>query len=211
MIDLFIKGIIIGLSISVPLGPIGMLCIQRTINRGSKYGFVTGLGATTSDLVYALVTMFFLHFIIGFIEGNQVWIKVLVSAVIIAFGYTIYRSNPSAQPLLKEKAKQPSMLTDFMSAFGLTLTNPLIVLVLIALFARLEYFTPETTFWGYLFGLFCILLGATIWWTFLTFTVGRFRKKITRRWLKVINHVSGGVIVLIGVIGLLVTLFKTFW
>lgn len=210
MIDLLIKGIIIGLSISVPLGPIGMLCVHRTIHRGPKYGFITGIGATSSDLVYALVTIFFLQFIIGFIEGNQVWIQILVSAIIIIFGYTIYRNNPSAQPLPKEKSRQSSMLTDFVSSFGLTLTNPLIVLVLIALFARLEYFTPETTFWGYLFGLFFILLGATIWWSLLTFTVGRFRKKITRRWLKIINHLSGGVIMLIGAIGLFVTLIKEF-
>ena len=65
LIDTVVKGIVIGLSISVPLGPIGMLCIQRTLNRGRKFGFITGLGATTSDLLYAVITLFFLSFVMN--------------------------------------------------------------------------------------------------------------------------------------------------
>ena len=86
MLELAIKGIIIGLCISVPLGPIGMLCVQRTLTRGRAHGIVTGLGATTSDLVYTFVTLFFLRFVIGFIEAHQVVFQFTGAIVVVLFG-----------------------------------------------------------------------------------------------------------------------------
>ena len=86
MIEIIIKGIIIGLFISIPLGPIGMLCIQRTLNRGRKYGIATGLGATTSDLIYTMITLFFVSFVVDLIEQQRFIIELGGSIILIAFG-----------------------------------------------------------------------------------------------------------------------------
>ena len=86
MLDIIIKGVIIGLFISIPLGPIGMLCIQRTLNRGRKYGIATGLGATTSDLIYTFITLFFLTIVIDIVEQNRTLIQISGSVILIGFG-----------------------------------------------------------------------------------------------------------------------------
>ena len=207
LIETLIKGIIIGLSISVPLGPIGMLCIQRTLNHGRKYGFITGLGATTSDLLYSVVTLFFLSFVIGFIDEYRFILQLIGSLIIIGFGVWIFSSNPVSQPRPDEKYEH-SLFTDYVTTFGLTLSNPLILFVLIALFARFDFVTPETTVWVMIAGLISVLIGASLWWNLLTYFVNHFRNKFNIRGLKLINQITGIVILLIGGVGIFVSLFK---
>ena len=207
LIETLIKGIIIGLSISVPLGPIGMLCIQRTLNHGRKYGFITGLGATTSDLLYSVVTLFFLSFVIGFIDEYRFILQLIGSLIIIGFGVWIFSRNPVSQPRPDEKYEH-SLFTDYVTSFGLTLSNPLILFVLIALFARFDFVTPETTVWVMIAGLISVLIGASLWWNLLTYFVNHFRNKFNIRGLKLINQITGIVILLIGGVGIFVSLFK---
>ena len=207
LIETLIKGIIIGLSISVPLGPIGMLCIQRTLNHGRKYGFITGLGATTSDLLYSVVTLFFLSFVIGFIDEYRFILQLIGSLIIIGFGVWIFSSNPVSQPR-PDEIYEHSLFTDYVTSFGLTLSNPLILFVLIALFARFDFVTPETTVWVMIAGLISVLIGASLWWNLLTYFVNHFRNKFNIRGLKLINQITAIVIVLIGGVGIFVSLFK---
>ena len=205
MLEIIIKGIIIGLFISIPLGPIGMLCIQRTLNRGRKYGIATGLGATTSDLFYTLVTLFFLSFVIEIVEQNRALIQISGSIILIAFGYIIYKSHPSRQPRPNEKSKH-SLLSDYFSSFGLTITNPLVLFVLIALFARFEFLNNAQHIWEYLLATLSILSGALLWWSTLTFLVSRFRSKLNIRGLKLINLITGAIIIVIGLAGIIISL-----
>jgi len=207
MLDIIIKGILIGLCISVPLGPIGMLTIQRTLNRGKKYGIATGLGATTSDLVYTIITLFFLSFVLGFIDKNRFVIELVGSFVVAIFGWYIYKSNPATQPKPNEPIKH-SIIKDYITSFGLTFSNPLVLFVLIALFARFAFISQNTTLFITIIGILSILGGALLWWNLLTFLVNRFKNKLKMRELKLINHVTGIVIILIGCVGLILTLFK---
>ncbi len=202
MFEIFIKGILIGLSISVPLGPIGMLCIQRTLNRGKNHGFVTGIGATTSDIVYAIITMFFLNFVLDIVEQHRLVIQIVGSIIIVIFGLWIYRSNPIAQPLPNEKKEEESSLfSDYFTSFGLTLSNPLILFVLIALFARIDFIDVETPISLHIFGLLSIVVGASVWWIFLTTLASKLRHRFNVRGLKIINRVTGAIIMIIGLIG----------
>ena len=203
LVDIFIKGIIIGLATSVPLGPIGMLAIQRTLNRGLKHGLFTGLGGTVSDIVYSVIILFFLSFVIDTIEVHRHAIQIIGSVIIIFFGLWIFRSNPIAQPLPHEKPVEHSLLNDFVSSFGLTLSNPLIIFVLIALFSHLNFETAETSVTGQVLGLTAIFTGSISWWIFLTTFVNRFRTRFNIRGLKIINRVTGSVIMSLG-------LFSTF-
>lgn len=207
MIEIIIKGIIIGLFISVPLGPIGMLCIQRTLNRGRRYGIATGLGATVSDLVYTIITLFFLSFVIDIIEHNRFIIQLIGSIILIGFGLFIFRSHPSTQPKPNEAAKH-SLFGDFISSFGLTFSNPLVLFVLIALFARFEFITNKSTLLLSICGILSILGGALLWWAVLTFLVSRFKSKLNMRGLKIINQITGLIIILIGCVGVILSLLK---
>jgi threonine/homoserine/homoserine lactone efflux protein len=207
MLEIIIKGVLIGLCISVPLGPIGMLTIQRTLNRGQKHGVATGLGATTSDLIYTIITLFFLSFVLDFIEDHRFIIELVGSLVVAFFGWYIYQSNPATQPKPNETAKH-SLFGDFMSSLGLTLSNPFILFVLIALFARFQFIGNKTTLFVSICGILSILGGALLWWNLLTFLVSRFKNKLNMRELKLINQITGIIILLIGSIGLILTLLK---
>ena len=207
MLEIVIKGILIGLCISVPLGPIGMLCIQRTFNRGPKYGMITGLGATVSDLIYTIITLFFLSFVIDFIEIHKFAIQLTGSILVGVFGYYIFKSNPMTQPKTNE-TKTHSLFGDFMSAFGLTFSNPLILFVLIALFARFEFISTSTTLFVSICGIIAIMTGALIWWGLITYIITHFKNKLNMRELKIINQVTGIIIILIGCVGLGLSLIK---
>jgi len=207
MLEIILKGVLIGLCISVPLGPIGMLTIQRTLTRGQRYGIVTGLGATTSDLVYTIITLFFLSFVLDFIEQHRFIIQLTGSLVVSVFGYYIYRSNPSTQPKPNEPVRH-SLLGDFFSSFALTFSNPLVLFVLIALFARFEFIGNKTTLWVSFVGISSILGGALLWWGMLTFLVSRFKNKLNMRELKIINQITGIIIILIGCVGFILSIIK---
>ena len=207
MIEIIIKGILIGLCISVPLGPIGMLTIQRTLNRGQKYGIATGLGATTSDLIYTIITLFFLSFVLDFIEEHRFIIQLAGSLVVAIFGLYIFRSNPATQPKPNETFKH-SLFGDFMTSFGLTLSNPLVLFVLIALFARFEFIGNKTTLLVSVIGISSILGGAILWWSLLTFLVNKFKNKLNMRELKIINQIIGLVIIGIGFVGFILSIMK---
>ena len=94
MIAIILTGFLIGILVSAPMGPVGMLCIQRTLNKGRWHGFVTGLGATLSDVIYAALTVTGMGFVIPFVEDNQTPLQLIGSLVIGIFGYYIDRSNP---------------------------------------------------------------------------------------------------------------------
>ncbi|MDD3321102.1 MAG: LysE family transporter [Paludibacter sp.] len=207
MLEIIIKGILIGLCISVPLGPIGMLTIQRTLNRGQKFGIATGLGATFSDLVYTVITLFFLSFVIDFIELHRFVIQIMGSVVVGIFGFFIYNSHPSTQPKPNETQKH-SLFSDFVTSFGLTFSNPLVLFVLIALFARFEFISSTSTLPVAVCGILSILGGALIWWNLLTFLVSRFKNRLNMRELKIINQITGFIIIFIGFIGLFLSLIK---
>ena len=173
--ELILKGVLIGLFISVPMGPIGMLCIQRTLNRGRKYGVVTGLGASTSDVIYLIVALFFVGFVLDFLTHYQQLIQLLVSTIVIAFGWFIFRSNPSTQPLPHQRSEQ-SLFRDYLSSLMLTLSNPLILFVLIALIARFEFLNEHTTILNHIIGIGSVVAGALLWWNILTLLVSRFNR-----------------------------------
>ncbi len=204
MLDTIYKGVLVGLFVSIPLGPIGMLCIQRTLNRGQRYGIATGFGATASDLLYTIVSLFFLSFVLDLIEQYKFVIQISGSAILIIFGYFIFNSHPSAQPKPHE-SKQFSLFGDFITSFGLTLSNPLVLFVLIALFAKFEFITNESTFLEIAIGIGSILLGALMWWSVLTLLVSKFRQKLNINGLRTINKVTGIVIIGIGIIGLVLS------
>jgi threonine/homoserine/homoserine lactone efflux protein len=207
MFDIIIKGLTVGLFISVPVGPIAVLCIQRTLNRGKYHGFVTGLGAAASDLLYATITTFCLSFVLDFIHDNQFFIEIIGAIIMFLFGLFLFRTNP-VNKLSENALKKESYFQDFITSFALTITNPLIIFLFIAVFARFSFIEPETTKFETLIGLFSVLIGASVWWFSLTSLVNVFRSKFNLRGLSFINKISGSILIAIAILGFIYSIIK---
>ena len=209
MIAIILTGFLIGILVSAPMGPVGMLCIQRTLNKGRWHGFVTGLGATLSDVIYAALTVTGMGFVIPFVEDNQAPLQLIGSLVIGIFGYYIYRSNP-VKGLKKRKEKKLSYTQDFVTAFLLTFSNILIVLLYIGLFARFNFVHSEHSGWQLLLGLSSVGVGAIAWWFGITYLIAKLKKWFNIRGIWVLNRAVGSVIILLSLLGILSVLFVSF-
>lgn len=210
MLGLISKGIIIGILVSAPMGPIGMLCIQRTLNKGRWHGFITGLGAALSDVIYAALTCLGMGVVVNFVEANQAPLQLAGSVVLGIFGYYIYQSNP-VKNLKKQREKKLSFTQDFITAFLLTFSNVLIVLLYIGLFARFGFVLPEYSFAMLLGGIVCIGLGAVMWWFGITYIVAKLKKWFNVRGIWLLNRVVGTVILFLAVAGVLSVLFTSYF
>ncbi len=209
MIDHFINiissGFLIGVLISAPMGPIGMLCIQRTLNKGRWSGFFTGIGAGISDLIYCLLTGFCLSFIEGFIDRNQIMLQIIGSIVLIGFGVYLFRKNP-ARSLKPPTELSNNYWSDLVTGFLLTFSNPLILFFIVGLFARFNFMLPEFQYYHYLAGYSSIITGALVWWYVITFFVNKVRSHFNVRSLWLINRIIALLLIGMAAAGLFIGL-----
>lgn len=206
-LELFFRGIIIGIVATIPsLGPVGVLCIQRTISKNQKSGFFSGLGAATADTLFAAVAFFSLTLVTTFIERNSMWIKVIGGVTIIILGAVIFFKNAVVQ-IRRNRAGKSSLWQDFISVFLITLANPTYILVFVALFATFGLSSDIGEFNGaaMLVGVFA---GAAGWWFLLTFVVNLFRKKFRPRHLVWMNRIAGALIIVLGAATILSTVIN---
>lgn len=201
MIDTIIKGWIIGVLISAPLGPIGILCIQRTLNKGRTMGLITGLGAATSDFVYGLLTGLCLTAVMGFIETHQATIQIGGSIVLLGFGYYLFTQNPTRN-IKNLEVERESKLQYYATAFLLTLSNPFILFLYIALFAQFGFTIREKGLLEIAVSYLSIVIGALSWWSLITFLIDKLRSQFNLRSLRIINKIIGGVVIIMSVVGL---------
>ncbi len=205
----FIKGIMVGLLASIPLGPIGVICIQRTINKGRISGLFSGFGAATADTIFAAIAGFSLTFIISYIEEQRIIFQAIGGVVITVLGIKIFYTNPIKQ-IRRHKRKKNRLLNDYLYVFALTLTNPLAIFLFVALFALMGVVTDNTTLQHSLVTTSGVFIGASLWWYILTTIVHTFRDKFRLKQLWWINKISGATIFILGlsaVVGLLHFLF----
>lgn len=199
---IIIRGLAIGILISAPMGPIGMLCIQRTLDKGQLPAFFTGVGAALSDIFYCLLTGLGLSFITDFIETHQILLKIIGSLVIIAFGVYLIKKNPS-RALKKPTEQNNTYWSDIVSGFFLTLSNPLILFFIIGLFARFNFMLPEFIYYHYIVGYLSIFIGALSWWFTITFAVNKVRAHFNIRSMKIVNRVIAILLIVMAIIGLI--------
>ncbi len=203
-VELFIKGLLIGLFASIPLGPIGVICIQRTLNKGKISGFVSGLGAASADTFFAAIAGFSLTIIIAFIEEKREIFQLVGGVVVALLGVKIFYTNPVAQ-LRRHKRKKKGLLEDFLSVFLVTVTNPLAIFLFIALFASFGVVSEETNWEHSLIVLSGVATGATLWWYILTTLVNYYRAQFRLKQLWWINKTSGAVIFILGALAIIGT------
>lgn len=202
-------GFAIGILISAPMGPIGMLCIQRTLNKGRWPAFYTGIGAALSDIIYCLLTGLGISFVTDFIESNQIILQVLGGLVLIAFGVHLFRKNPSR--ILKPASETDNNFwSNFVTGFLLTFSNPLILFFIIGLFARFNFIQQEYLTYHYIAGYLSIFIGALTWWYIVTLFVNSVRNHFNVRSMWIINRIIGSVLIGMAILGFFWT-FKDYF
>ncbi len=194
---ILVKGVAIGIAVSAPMGPIGVLCVQKTVNKGRKIGFLSGLGAAAADSVYAIIAAFGLGFMQKFFTDNQFVLQVVGVVVLMFLGLKIFFTNPVTQIRKQAKRKYPGIFEDFISVFFLTLSNPLTILFFGASIAALGIFDAEHTIISQLVIVAGVFIGAAIWWFSITSIVNLFRHKFRLKQLWWMNKISGGIIVVL--------------
>lgn len=207
ILDLIIKGVIVGVVVSAPLGPVGVLCIQRTLNKGRWYGFVTGLGAALSDIIYALITGYGMSFVVDFIENqqNMFYLQLIGSVMLLVFGIYTFRSNP-VNIIRPVSANKGTLIHNFVTAFFVTLSNPLIIFLFIGLFARFSFVLPEARIYEQGVGYLAIVGGALLWWFVITWLVNKLRSQFDLRGIWILNRIIGVVVMIFSVVGVVYTL-----
>lgn len=195
------RGVAIGVIISAPMGPVGILCVQRTLEKGRRTGFYTGVGAAVSDMFYCLITGFGLSLIEEFLKANQNIIQVVGSVVMAVFGVYLFRSNP-ARKLKKPGLIRNSRSRDMLQGFLFTFSNPLIIFLIIGLFARFNFLLPEISFHQYVVGYIFIAVGALIWWWLVSFFIDKVRTHFNLRSMWLINKITGSIIIIFAMVGI---------
>jgi threonine/homoserine/homoserine lactone efflux protein len=196
----FLRGLLIGFSIAAVVGPIGLLCISRTLQRGFLYGFITGLGAATADATYGSIAAFGLTLISSFLVSQQTWIRLIGGLFLLYLGIKTILAKPAEQAA---KAGGNSFLGAYISTLLLTLTNPLTILSFAAIFAGLGVgVVSRSNFSAALVvgGVFC---GSGVWWLLLSGGVGLLREKLTAGWLVWINRCAGIALLIFGIIAVI--------
>ena len=204
-LSFFIRGLLIGLSIAATVGPMSILCIQRTLNRGQLYGSVSGLGIATADGVYGSIAAFGLTLITNFLIQEQIWIRLIGGLFLMYLGIKTILSKPPEKAAVLN-AKTNSYLGAYTSTFLLTLTNPLTILSFAAIFAGIGVGSASKSFFSAIAVVLGVFSGSTLWWIILTSSISLLRKKMNSHWLLWINRISGAIITLFGLVALLTLL-----
>lgn len=198
-----------GLLVSVPLGPVGIMCIQRTINRGLKSGVFSGLGAASADLFYALIAGFGLSYIINFIEARQTIIQFIGAIIIVAISFKIFYTNPAVQ-LRKQRNKKGKPLEEIISIFVVTLSNPAVFFAFLAMFAAFNVINNSAGHLGTITTIIGIFAGSMLWWYVLSAVINHFRTKIRLKNLWWLNKIMGIIVFICGIIALIDVIIRFF-
>ena len=209
-VNLVFKGILIGIIASAPMGPVGILCIQRTLNKGRWYGFVTGVGAAISDIIYAMITGLGMSVVVDMINDTQyqLLLQILGSLMLLMFGIYSYRSNPTKNMHISGNHKG-TLVHNGVTAFFVTFSNPLIIFLFMGLFAQFSFVVPNHPLEMCL-GFLSIPFGALIWWYGLTWLIDKVRGIFDNNGILLINKIIGSVVILFSVIVLFGTIFNLY-
>lgn len=199
------KGILLGFAVTIPVGPIGLLCIDRSLRHGKLSGFATGMGAALADTLYGFIATIGMSHVMGFLLGHQQFFKIFGGIVLMFVAFKLFRSPP---PVLIERAPGQSrpLFRLFIESFLLTLSNPMTILSFMAVYAGLGIIAKaEFEIASVLLGVF---LAATIWWLSLSCLTFILRSKLSLKYVATFSKASSLVIALLGFSALIQGLFQ---
>lgn len=210
LMELALKGILIGIIASAPMGPVGVLTIQRTLNKGRWYGMVTGLGAAFSDIIYALITGLGMSFVMDLItsDTNKFWLQLFGSVLLLVFGVYCFVSDPTKN-IHKSGKQKGTLVHNGVTGFIVTFSNPLIIFLFMACFAQFAFVVPNRPV-EMTFGYMCLFFGALLWWYGLTWLIDIVREKFSNDGILIINRVIGSVVIVFSLVMLIGTVFNLY-
>ena len=207
MLESILKGIIVGAGASIPLGPIGILCIQKTLSKGRASGYLTGAGASVADSFYAMLAILSLAVVKSFISHNQPIVMLVGGSIVAVIGLKIFLTNPIKQIRMRISGEK-RLFGDFITSFIMTITNPGALFLLLGLFAFANMNVDEHSSMSViLMAVTGVFIGANLWWFTLCTSINIFRNKLRLRQLMLINRISGAIIMVIG----LFSIVKSLW
>jgi threonine/homoserine/homoserine lactone efflux protein len=194
LIETLAKGIVVGIVIALPVGPVGLLCVRRTMFEGIAFGLLSGLGAALADTVFGIIAGFGLTFIRDWILGYQDVLGAAGGLFLVYAGFKALRLAPAGEP---EPLAGEALIGAFASAFALTITNPITILAFAAIFAKVGL-DQDATFGSIALLVAGVFAGSALWWLGLTVGVSQVRRRAHHTTLWWLNHVSGAILVLSG-------------
>jgi len=196
LLAFFLKGVLVGIVIAVPVGPVGVMCVRRTILDGKLAGFVSGLGAATADAVFGIIAGFGLTAVSDLLIDYQHWLRVAGGCYLLYIGGRAFAAEPPGE--LESESDAESLLGDFASTFALAVINPITVLAFIGIFAAIGLSGSQATFGRASILVLGVWCGSLLWWLGLSLGVGRVRDSIEPRHLAWISRGSGAILFLSG-------------
>jgi threonine/homoserine/homoserine lactone efflux protein len=203
--SLFLEGIVVGFLMATPVGPIAVLCIQRTLNQGKIHGMVSGLGAATADAVYSFIAAFGLTFISNFLVKEQMWLRLGGGIFLCYMGLKVFRAKPVQRAA---SGNNISYIGNYVSAFFLTLANPATFLAFAAIFVGLGLVSAAGHYVSAGLLIAGVFIGSGLWWCTLSGATGIFLKKLGYGKLALLNKISG---IIITAFGLFILLSLEIW
>lgn len=194
---LLLKGALVGIIIAIPAGPVGVLCIRRTIFHGRGAGFVSGLGAATADAVFGIIAAFGLTVVSDLLLDYRDWLRIGGGALLLYIGITAFTADPLAGTQTQRDPED--LLNDYLSTFALTITNPITILAFLAIFAGIGFTGEEATIGRGAILVLGVWLGSLWWWAALSLGAGMMRRSFDKHHLVWIHRGSGGILVISGV------------
>jgi threonine/homoserine/homoserine lactone efflux protein len=201
----FFRGVAVGFSIAAPVGPIGVLCIRRTLAEGRTSGLISGLGAATADAIYGCFAGFGLTFISTFLINQRMWIRLIGGIFLCYLALKIFFKKVAEQPA---STSGRGLVSAYFSTFFLTLTNPMTILSFAGIFAGLGIASAGGDYASAVALVLGVLIGSALWWLILSNGVGLFRTRFTTRGLRWVNRLSGLIIMGFGMFALMGFLFE---
>lgn len=205
--SLFLKGWIVGFSIAMPVGPIGMLCIQHALIRGMLYGLVAGFGAALADGIYGAIAGFGVTMVSNFLTTYQLWLHLAGAAFLWYLGFTILFSQPCSNNI---EATRLTLKRVFFTTFALTLTNPMTIICFAGAYAGLGVCPTEEGLLSALMLTMGVLVGSAAWWLLLCTGVSMLGKKMTAPPTQWLNRISGGVLLTFALVASLTAIQQMF-
>ena len=199
---IFFKGLVVGFLIATPVGPIGLLCIQRTLSEGKIPGLVSGLGAATADAIFGLIAALGLTSISNFLDKEQLWLRLLGGLFLCYLGVRTFLSKPTET----SSANAPSHIGNYGSTFLLAFTSPITILVFAAVFAGLGVVSSGTYYFSVGLAVAGVFIGSALWWFMLCGAAGILHGKISNGILTGLNKISGIIITVFGLVILLLVI-----
>ena len=196
----FIKGLIFGFSIALPVGPIGILCIRRSLAGGWTAGLLTGMGAATADALYGSLAGFGLAGITGLLVGQRTWVQILGGLFLCYLGLRIFISDTDEKPVTVSLS---GSARGYFSALFLTLTNPMTILSFTAVFAGMGLGRTDTGHMAPGWLVTGVFAGSMAWWIILSSISSIFKTSLNAKAMMWINRISGTVLTSFGLIAVI--------